>query len=34
MKPTPLFSFACIWTTFNSDRGTKPVPGPYQVMGF
>jgi hypothetical protein len=32
----PLFSFACIWTTFDGDRGTKskPIPGPHQVYGF
>jgi putative SOS response-associated peptidase YedK len=31
----PLFAFACIWTTFNGDRGTKskPIPGPHQVYG-
>jgi putative SOS response-associated peptidase YedK len=32
----PLFTFAGIWTKFNSDRGTKskPVPVPHQVYGF
>jgi putative SOS response-associated peptidase YedK len=32
----PLFAFAGIWITFNSDRGTKskPVPGPHQVYVF
>jgi hypothetical protein len=32
----PLFALACIWTTFNGDRGTKskPIPGPHQVYGF
>ena len=32
----PLFAFAGIWTTFNSDRGTKskPIPGPHDVYGF
>ena len=23
----PLFAFAGIWTTYNGDRGTKPIPG-------
>jgi hypothetical protein len=27
----PLFAFAGIWTTFNRDRGTKPVPGPHHA---
>jgi hypothetical protein len=27
----PLFAFAGIWTTFNGDRGTKPVPGPHHA---
>jgi putative SOS response-associated peptidase YedK len=30
----PLFAFAGIWTTFKSDRGTKPIPGPHRGYGF